>query len=150
MIVTLSTVSFRLVTVSNTVADSTFAERLAFARVLMHFRTGEAPTNADIGRAVDRTGQWVTKWAESDTPPRDYEVHAPLAKYLAVPETWLIRDDGLPPREDLWADWLAERRAFGDGSESPIPTLERESFEEEQPPARATGTAGRPGAKKRR
>jgi hypothetical protein len=53
-------------------------------------------------------------------------------------------------RPELWRDWIDERRAFGDGSESPIPTIERESFEEEDTTTRATGTSGRPNAKKRR
>lgn len=86
-----------------------FAERLAFARVLMHFRRGRCVTNTEIGAAVERTQPWVTKWAKSATPPKDYEVHRPLAAYLGVEESWLIRGEGDPPDVDLWDRWIAMR-----------------------------------------
>lgn len=89
---------------------ATFSERLAYARWLKHFTSGSAPGNAEIGRAVDRTGPWVTKWADSETPPPDYRVHRPLAAFLGVEEAWLIRDEGEPPRRDLWQAWIEERR----------------------------------------
>lgn len=79
--------------------------------MLLHFTSGECPANAEIGRAVERTGPWVTKWAKSATPPRDYEVHAPLADFLGVPRDWLIEGKGDPPRLDLWTVWLQERAA---------------------------------------
>lgn len=89
---------------------STFAERLAFARLVHHYRSGESPGNAEIGRAVERTGPWVTKWAKSSEPPTDFRVHAPLAAFLGVEERWLIRDQGDPPMVELWRRWLADRR----------------------------------------
>lgn len=63
------------------------------------------PGNAEIGEAVGRTGPWVTKWAASDTPPRDFEVHAPMARFLGVDELWLFRSAGDAPEPELWAVW---------------------------------------------
>lgn len=88
---------------------TTFAERLAFARLVYHYRTGKSPGNADLGRAVKRTQPWATKWAASDTPPTDYRVHAPLAAFLQVDERWLIRGEGEPPMPDLWTTWRSQR-----------------------------------------
>jgi hypothetical protein len=90
---------------------SGFAERLAFARLLTHFRTGRCLSNTEIGAAVGRTQPWVTKWAKSATPPRDYEVHAPLAGFLGVDERWLIRGEGDAPELELWNRWRDEREA---------------------------------------
>lgn len=68
---------------------------------------------------------------------------------------WLVGDVFTFARVDPMkrgTGWLAgtdmQADPFADGAE--IPTLERESFEEEEQPRRATGTAGRPNAKKRR
>jgi hypothetical protein len=92
------------------VKPSTFAERLAYARWLYHGARGEVLSNTDIATAVKRTQPWVTKWADSDTPPRDYEVHEPLATLLGVDERWLIRGEGNPPRAELWDEWSKARR----------------------------------------
>jgi hypothetical protein len=89
--------------------SETFADRFAFARLVRHFRTGKSPDNAEIGRAVARTGQWVTKWAESLEPPTDFRVQEPLASFLGVDVRWLFRGEGEPPMPELWARWLAER-----------------------------------------
>ena len=86
-----------------------FGERLAYARLLVHFRSGRCLTNTEIGAAVERTQPWVTKWAKSAKPPRDYEVHAPLAAFLAVDERWLIRGEGTAPESELWERWIAAR-----------------------------------------
>lgn len=97
-----------------------FAERLAYARLLRHFRTGEAPGNAEIGRAVGRSGPWVTKWAQLHDPPRDYTVHAPLAAFLGVEERWLIRGQGSAPDPELWNRWR-EMRDGDSVHEEPAP-----------------------------
>lgn len=92
------------------VAHSSFAERFGFARWLAHLVTGDAPGWAEIGRSVERTGQAVSGWALLPTAPRDYLVHAPLAECLGVAEAWLVRNDGTPPRAELWEVWVRERR----------------------------------------
>jgi len=84
-----------------------FAERLAYARLLVHLRTGRCVTHTEISEAVGRTQPWVTKWARSATPPRDYEVHRPLAAFLDVDEAWLVRGEGSAPEPELWERWLA-------------------------------------------
>lgn len=89
---------------------TTFAERLAFARLVRLWRTGLYAGNAEIARAVGHTGQWMSKWAGSETPPPNYLAHAPLAAYLEVDERWLIRGEGEPPRPDLWAIWIEDQR----------------------------------------
>lgn len=99
-----------------------FAERLAYARMLVHFRTGRCLSNTEIGGAVKRTQPWVTKWARSPTPPRDFEVHRPLASFLGVEEDWLIRDEGKAPESELWEKWLQERGAAR-GADSGLPSL---------------------------
>lgn len=86
-----------------------FAERLAYARILVHFRLGRCITNTAIGAAVDRTQPWVTKWAKSSKPPKDFQVHEPLAAFLGVDEMWLIRGQGEPPERDLWDRWVSSR-----------------------------------------
>lgn len=112
---------------------STFAERFAYARTLRLVRTGDYPSKAEIGRAVDRTGQAVGPWEELDEPPTDWRVHGPLAAYLGVPERWLIRGEGEAPRPELWAAWLSERRgdraaleAMKDAQRRPMPPPEPE------------------------
>src|SRR5690349_9575018 len=91
------------------VAHSAWPVRFGYARWLRHLETGEAPSFADIGREVERTGQAVSSWAKADAPPTDFRVHAPLAGYLGVPERWLIQDVGEPPRPELWGAWTAAR-----------------------------------------
>ncbi len=49
-------------------------------------------------------------WETLAEPPTDWRVHAPLAAYLGVDERWLVRDEGEPPRPELWAAWIKERR----------------------------------------
>lgn len=82
------------------------------------------PGNAEIGEAVGRTGPWVTKWAASDTPPRDFEVHEPMARFLGVEELWLFRNSGEPPEPELWAVWerFANERAAALQRRAPAPT----------------------------
>ena len=75
----------------------------------MHFRTGRCVTNTEIGDAVGRTQPWVSKWAKSNNPPRDFEVHEPLATFFALDERWLIRGEGKPPEIDLWDRWISSR-----------------------------------------
>lgn len=89
--------------------SSSFAVRLAYARWLYHFRHGEAPSNAAIGKAADRTGQWVTGIADKTEPPTDYRVHRLLSEFFEVPEGWLFRNEGAAPMPALWAQWYAQR-----------------------------------------
>lgn len=92
------------------VALSRFAERFGYSRWLYHLIHGVAPAHSEIGRAVSRTGPAVYGWMDMDEPPNDYRVHAPLAEFLGVSEEWLIKNQGEPPRPDLWKAWIAERR----------------------------------------
>lgn len=117
-------------------ARSTFSERFGFARWLRHLTTGESPGFAEIGRAVERTGPAVGAWLQSDDPPPDWRVHEPLATYFGVDERWLIREQGEPPRLDLWEVWIAARRGkdqMRPGAFMPDPRLDRKlSLQEEQ------------------
>lgn len=92
---------------------STFAERLAYARWIRHLSSGAAATNAEIGRAVKRTGQAITGWSVREAPPPDYlnnkPLHSPLAAFLGVDERWLISGEGDPPEPELWKQWRALR-----------------------------------------
>lgn len=87
------------------VKQSTFAERFAYARWIAHLVRREPPTLTAIAEAVGRSQPWMTKWARSETPPPNYEFHRPLADYLEVSETWLIRGEGEPPFPRLWLTW---------------------------------------------
>lgn len=98
------------------IVETTFAERFAYACLIRHYRAGKAPTNAEIGRAVQRTGQWVLKWSEATEAPTDYRVHAPLAEYLGVDRQWLIEGKGPAPEPGFWAGWLELHRK-GSGHE---------------------------------
>lgn len=110
------------------VAHSTFADRFGYVRWLAHLRTGESPGFADIARAIGRTGPAVSAWTVADDPPPDYRIHEPLARYFECAERWLIRDDGEPPRPELWKVWADARRAdvprltvsSGRGDDGPI------------------------------
>lgn len=92
------------------VEPSRFSERLGYARWLYHLVKGVAPTHAGIGSEVGRSGVAVGYWMDDAEPPSDYRVHAPLARYLGVRDTWLIRNEGQPPRPELWNAWIEERR----------------------------------------
>jgi hypothetical protein len=97
------------------VPNSTFGERFEYAVFLYHLEHGRAPGNAEIGKAVGRKGQAVTLWSVREAPPPDYRdgkpLHVPLAAFFGVDRTWLIDNDGEPPRPDLWRDWITKRRA---------------------------------------
>lgn len=95
------------------VTHSTFAERFGYALWIKHLRDGDAPSFAEIGRAVDRTGPAVSAWRNSEEPPPDYRVHPPMAAYFDIDERWLIRDEGVAPEPELWTRWLRERRRRG-------------------------------------
>lgn len=125
-------------------AHSTFAERLGYGRWLRHLIEGEAPSHAEVGRAVDRTGQAVSGWALLEAPPSDYRVHAPLAEYLGVEERWLIRNEGPPPRPVLWREWLVARAL--DTVRAADPQGVAGPLEKER--ARATPATARGGVKK--
>lgn len=92
-------------------ADSTFAERLAYARWLYPLVVGaKSPGNAEIGRHVGRKGQTLTNWMAQADPPPFHDVRKPLAQLLHVEETWLFDNSSEPPRPDLWQDWIARHR----------------------------------------
>lgn len=89
---------------------SSFAERFGYGIWLRHLVTGAAPSFAEIGREVDRTGPAVSGWTRTEEPPSDFRVHAPLAAFLGLEERWLVHNEGSPPREELWKAWVTERR----------------------------------------
>lgn len=97
-------------------ARSAFSERFGFAMWLRHLIRGEAPSYAEIGRAVAKSGdkamsgQAVGAWAHREAAPKNYELHKPLATFFDVPKDWLVDDDGEPPRPELWDVWIAQRR----------------------------------------
>jgi transcriptional regulator with XRE-family HTH domain len=132
------------------VAAGGFAERLAYVRWVRSMGRLKPETDAELARAMGVGDKWLAKWKTSARPPEGRSEAAAIEASGVVSVDWLYDARGEAPRPELWRDWIDERRAFGDGSESPIPTLERESFEEEEPTTRATGTVGRPNAKKRR
>lgn len=92
--------------------EPSFSSRFGYARWLKHLREGQAPTHAAIGDAIGgRTGQGVAKMGKAEKPPKDWEIHTPLATFLGVDELWLIRNVGEPPEPELWKVWLRYRRA---------------------------------------
>lgn len=92
--------------------QSTFGIRLGYLRWLRHLIDGAAPAWADIGRAINYTGEGVSKWQVNETPPVDYTVHRPLAAFFDLKDDrWLIHNEGDPPQPDLWKIWLRYRRA---------------------------------------
>lgn len=114
-------------------ADGTVPSRGIYD-IRCHAR-GDAPGNAEIGKAAERTGQWVAKWAESETAPRDFEVHTPVTEYLLTPvsgrevsldERWLFRAQGDPPHPELWKIWINARRSVGQTPHVPVREKDRE------------------------
>lgn len=84
---------------------------MAYALLLHYWREGAELTQSAIAKAVGMTQPGVQPWYERTDPPKDWTVHKPLAAVLGVPEGWLIKNDGDPPRPELWAPWFKERRA---------------------------------------
>lgn len=93
------------------VKRATFADRLAYALLLHYWRRGSDLTQKALAEAVERAGPTVAEWYDREEPPKDWQVHAPMARALDVPESWLVRGEGDPPRPHLWEEWLKERRA---------------------------------------
>lgn len=121
-----------------------FTDRLAYARFLVYFRTGEAPSNAALAKAAGRTGPWVTQIEDKPDPPADYRVHRPMAEFLGVPERWLIHGEGSPPEPEMFARWWAQRT--GRPLTLDLPTLGEDAYEPlnlEEPPARRRRSGGR-------
>lgn len=133
-------------------AQSTFALRFGFARWLKHLEAGEAPSHAEIGRAVERTGQAVSGWSAAPDPPPDWKVHEPLAAYLGVAEGWLVKNRGEPPHPELWPIWTKHRRATPPavevvpGPQKPEPGVQSYLTEQEKKTAAKKG--GRNGGTK--
>lgn len=133
------------------VSRPTFAERLAYALLLFYWRRGRELSQKALAEAVSRTGPTVAEWYDRAEPPKDWQVHAPMARVLDVPESWLIRGQGDPPRPHLWTEWLAERRAVAP-SAAPVvnqPPVKDDLFVDVPHPSKRS-TAGQAGAKKRR
>ncbi len=114
---------------------STFADRFGYARWLAHLRTGKSPSFADIGQEIGRTGPAVGAWTDAIEPPPDYRIHGPLARYFDLPEMWLIRNEGDPPRPELWKEWMAARAAD-------IPQLTLSSADDDSEPELAPTKTG--------
>lgn len=94
-------------------ADTTegpgFGDRFAYARWLLHGRKGQAPEQTAVAKAVGRSQPTVAEWYGRTEPPKDYQIHKPLAEYLGVEKDWLIEGAGRPPEPALWAWWLGRR-----------------------------------------
>lgn len=117
-------------------AGSTFGERFGYACWLYYLREGKAPAYAAIGRVAGRTGEAVGMWMNAKEPPSDFKVHEPAASFLGIDERWLFREEGEPPRPDLWEVWIAARSGkdqIREGAFMPDPRLDRKlSIQEEQ------------------
>lgn len=90
--------------------ENSFAERLAYACWLFFGLHGSEPSQTEMAARVKRAQPTVREWFAREKPPIDWEVHAPLADYLGVPEGWLIRNVQPPPEPLLWAWWLGRKR----------------------------------------
>jgi transcriptional regulator with XRE-family HTH domain len=90
-------------------SDSSFAERLAYARWLYHLRTGSYPSNAAIAAALDVTPPWVTKWSRRADAPDSRQLGRALCQFLGVREEWLLDDAIDPPEPALWKQWNTAR-----------------------------------------
>jgi hypothetical protein len=134
-------------------ADGGFAERLAYVRWVRQAQLRRYENDRQLAAALGVGEKWLGKWKDSTKAPEGRSEAAAIEAVLGRAATeWLYDRVGDPPNPELWQAWL-EEGAFGDGSESPIPTHGRliDSLEDkEEPPTRGTGTTGRPGAKKRR
>jgi transcriptional regulator with XRE-family HTH domain len=83
--------------------------RLGYLRWLFHLLLGEAPSHAEIGKAVGVTGQAVSGWMKRETAPTDYDSVKALVAYFGADERWLVKGEGEPSRPDLWSVWLRAR-----------------------------------------
>jgi hypothetical protein len=133
------------------VADpSTFAQRFEFARDRQR-ALGTWREDQELARQVGVAASRIVEYKARSEAPGASRTLA-LARVMAVDPGWLAFGEAsqapAPGGFDTWIRNRAARDPFAGGFA--VPTLERESFEEEEPPTRATGTSGRPGAKKRR
>jgi transcriptional regulator with XRE-family HTH domain len=128
--------------------DGGFAERLAYVRWVRQARLRRYENDRQLAAALGVGEKWLGKWKDSTRAPEGRSEAAAIEAVLGREATaWLYDGVGEPPNRELWHAWLDEH-AFDAGAE--LPTQDRESFEEEDTPTRATGTSGRPNAKKRR
>jgi transcriptional regulator with XRE-family HTH domain len=142
--------------VSQKESPSSFGERLGFVIWLAGKVLG-VDSGKQFAQAIGKRSSQLSRWLKEDPRP-EWATIKRMADAVGVSPMWLDEPTANGAVEpDDFPEWLVARRrrladederAFDDGAE--IPTLERESFEEEEPPTRATGTTARSGAKKRR
>lgn len=148
--------------------SSTFGERFLYARLHQQVYGIGEESDGVFAAAIGVGSSSVTAYKTADEAPPANRTLA-IAQRCGVDPGWLSFGEMTTAQSPIGFErWIGSRRnrqagaaalrvaedaVFGDGSKSPIPTREREvdSLEQEEvPPTRATGTVGRPGAKKRR
>jgi transcriptional regulator with XRE-family HTH domain len=103
--------------------DSTFSERLAYARWLR-------VVDETDKTLADRAGvgaPWLGKWKERPDAPPGRKDGPALAKALGVSTEWLLDNAGDPPEAPRWPGWLTKWRAGRQVTEtqrSALPTNE--------------------------
>lgn len=132
------------------VTESVFSERMAYARWLRQLRSRGAETDRELAEGSGLGYEWIQKWKKRPDAPVERLLSKALARYLLVEEGWLLDNEGGPPREDLWKEWIAAyRRPPIDAPKVAIgPNVARVA----EPPPVATGfqTKEQRAAKKRR
>jgi hypothetical protein len=125
-----------------------FSERLAYVRWVRQARLRRYENDRQLAVALGVGEKWLGKWKDSAKPPEGRSEAAAIEAVLGRATTaWLYDGVGEPPNPELWNAWLDEH-AFDEGAE--LTTLKDGAFDDAETPRRATGTAGRPNAKKRR
>jgi hypothetical protein len=117
------------------VTESVFHERLAFARLLRHLGTGRCPSNAEIGRAVGATGQWVVPYTRSDEAPAGYGYIRGLVAFFSLGkyEDWFVTGAGEPPMPKLWGTFVANYRRSMEAERAEEAAARPKSFHGEPP-----------------
>lgn len=93
-------------------AESGFAERLAYWRWLRNEGKLAPETDGKFAAAVGVGPKWLGKWKGSHKAPDGLTEALALSAALAdVGGTldWLYKGTGVPPRPKDWARWYAQR-----------------------------------------
>ena len=91
-------------------ADSGFAERLAYVRWLRDRGRLKPETDGELATATGVTAGWIAKWKGREDSPNDRRMSGQFVSGLGVDGGWLLDGAGTPPEPELWQAWSSVAR----------------------------------------
>lgn len=91
-----------------------FTERFAYVIWLRAAGRPYSETDNEIADGAHVTRQWLQKWRRMNRAPNERIMTRNLVRFLEQPygwsvESWLLDGEGIPPRPELWAVWVAAK-----------------------------------------